>query len=114
MKNDKRNSWASFDRTFVKGGRFVVDGYELSQRVRRWAKKYPAVRIVMVDDERFSTSDIVLMPEYVKGKLWGVFATFIPQNIGEPVQFFMYPNNVGGMIDALFGIVAERPKKEKP
>lgn len=114
MKNSKRNSWASFSRVFQKNDKLVGEGHELSLKVRRWAERHPSVRIVTVDDAVFSTSDIVLMPEYVKGELWGIFCVFIPQTTGKPQQFFVYPRNAWDMIDALFGMVAGKPKKEKP
>lgn len=79
-------------------------GWELTERVTRWSKKYPKdVIICGVDDSYHASSDMVLIlhRESLR-KNWGTTVVVIPQCDGQPpMEFFMYPAHRKGIQEAL-------------
>lgn len=79
------------------------EGYELMERIGRWAKKYPKdVFVCGIDDTVFTSSDIVFILHRIKRKLWGTSVVVITQcdNL-PPKEFFMYPGHRAGIQMAL-------------
>jgi hypothetical protein len=80
---------------------WVDTGYELMQKVQRWAKNYPDdVHIVGCDDDYHCGADLVLIehkpkkPKKGKYEWFGVTVVYIPQCSGEkPIRFFLYPGH---------------------
>ena len=63
-------------------------GYECMRRVEKYAEKHPEIKIVGVDDELYSGSDLVLIPH----PKHGITMIFIPQCAYINNQWFLYPN----------------------
>jgi len=92
---------------------FKYKGYDLMERVERFAKKHPTVKIAHVDDSYFSSSYIAFFPHECKDEYWGTTALLIPQCSGEPATaFFLYPGHVDGLIKVLQEI--QKNQKAKP
>lgn len=97
----RRNAWASFNKKFrgvpspanPHGWKWA--GYEFMEKVENWAKRWTKdVVICPVDDAHYSSSFLVLILGWnVPGRLHGVNAVLIPQNTGEPCDFFLYPEH---------------------
>ena len=62
-------------------------GYECMQRVEKYAEKHKDIRVTGVDDDVYSSSDLVLIPHPEHG----ITVIFIPQNTTINNQFFLYP-----------------------
>lgn len=62
-------------------------GYDCMQRVERYAKKHNEIKVIGVDDEVYSSSDLVLIPHPEHG----ITVIFIPQCTTVTNQFFLYP-----------------------
>jgi hypothetical protein len=86
-----------FQRKFYKshdtsGRSFKWKGYDLMERVRKWAKKYPSVIITRCDDNHFCGSDLVFIPHENVYSYMGASLIIIPQCTGEEaMQVFLYP-----------------------
>lgn len=95
--------WHDFRKRFMNDLTFKYKGYELMQKVTRWAKKYPAdVQIVGVDDNHFCGSDLVLIDSKTRDTYMGTSVVYIPQCSGEdPIQFFLYPSHREALLAAL-------------
>ena len=109
--------WWKFAKRFGCSGdsanRFKYKGYDLMERVERFAKKNPTVRIAWVDDSYFSGSMIVFVPHECKEEYWGTTAVLIPQCSGEPpTEFFLYPGHVRELIQVLKGL--DKQARAKP
>lgn len=100
-----------FFRRFTDGkGGWKLIGYELSNAVEKWAKKYPDdVRIASVDDDHFSSSDLVFIEHKARHSYMGTSVVYIPQHSdgkdGIPSSFFMYPGHLDGIMQTLKSIV---------
>jgi hypothetical protein len=81
-------------------------GYELMQRVAKWAVKYPDdVRITSCDDNHFSSSDLVLIEHKTRDRYMGTTVVYVPQCSGEqPIDFFLYPSHRHALIKTLQAI----------
>jgi len=86
-------------------------GYELMERIYKWAKKYPEdVIICGIDDTHFASSDIVFVLHRIKRRLWGTSCYVITQCDGiPPKEFFMYPGHREGIQEALAKMARYRP-----
>lgn len=62
-------------------------GYGCMQRVEKYAEKHKDIRVTGVDDDVYSSSDLVLIPHPEHG----ITVIFIPQNTIINNQFFLYP-----------------------
>jgi len=83
-------------------------GYDLMQKVAKFAEKYPKdIEIVRCDDSYHAGSDLVMIHHFYKrgknrGKNWGTSVIFIPQCSGEdPIEFFLYPNHQKNLLKVL-------------
>jgi predicted RNA-binding Zn-ribbon protein involved in translation (DUF1610 family) len=97
-------TWHAFSRRFGKkeGRGWKLKGYAFMEAVEKWAKKYPEVQIVAVDDNHHSSSALVLVPHFDKREkdYWGTTLVYIPQCSGEDaIDFFMYPSHLEGFMD---------------
>lgn len=98
--------WHAFCRRFGGGPdqKWKLKGYAFMQAVERWAKKYPEVQVVSVDDNHHAGSYLVLVPHYdeIQKEYWGTTLVYIPQCSGEDaIDFFMYPGHLDGFWDAM-------------
>lgn len=76
-------------------------GWDLIQRVERWAENKKDVYTSSCDDEVFSSSMIVYIDHRSKKAYMGTTVIFIPQNSGSISQLFLYPGHLNEMIDVL-------------
>lgn len=105
--------WHKFSNKLSDHVTFKYKGYDLMERVERFAKKHPTVKIAHVDDSYFSSSYIAFFPHERKDEYWGTTALLIPQCSGEPATaFFLYPGHVDGLIEVLQEI--QKNQKAKP
>lgn len=85
-------------------------GYDLMEAADAFAEQHPdRVFLSRIDDTVFSSSTLMLLtnegldqngdPEF-----FGVSAYVIPQNSGEPQEFFMYPQHIEELIANLQSI----------
>jgi len=110
-----KTAWDSFNEKFrtaptpseYHGWKYT--GYELMTAVEKWAKRWPKdVAICCIDDAHFSSSSIVFIlcwDKQTKKKLFGTSVVVIPQNSGQPCDFFMYPQHRQEMLLALRAMV---------
>jgi len=78
-------------------------GYELMERVDKWAKKHPKDVITCgIDDTHHACSDLVFILHRVKRRLWGTSCVVLTQCDGiPPKEYFMYPGHRAGIQEAL-------------
>jgi hypothetical protein len=83
----------AFMKRFMDGTlTFKGQGYELSQRIERWAKHHPEVKQVRCDDSYHAGSDLFLIPHATDREYHGTTVVYVPQCTGEkPIEFFLYP-----------------------
>jgi hypothetical protein len=114
----KRKEWLKVGRKTIKHYDKWVwrwTGHELMKRVRKWAEKYPTVRICGCDDDHFCNSDLVIIPHERKRYYMGATVVFIPQCTGEqPIKFFLYPDHANRLIPALLELQRKAISKKKP
>ena len=72
-------------------------GWDLMEKIERYVKRNPQIKIVYVDDEMFSSSMLVLIPH----PEMGVSVKFIPQNSNVKGQFFLYHNHLKNLMSEL-------------
>jgi hypothetical protein len=75
-------------------------GYDCMCRVEKYAEKHKEIKIISVDDDVYSSSNLVLIPH----PQHGITAIFIPQNTNINNQFFLYPScieNIQEELDAM-------------
>ncbi len=84
--------WFDFCKRFKNEDKYLFIGYELMQKVEKWAKKYPKdVFISPCDDAVFASSLLVLIEHRTKNEYMGTTVVVIPQCTGEtPLEFFLY------------------------
>ena len=91
----------AFNRWFRQDRQFQYRGYILIQRLEKFARYYPEVKLVSCDDDIHSSSCMALIPHYEKnGVNWGTTVVCAPQ-FGEPTVMFLYPENNMQMIKSL-------------
>jgi hypothetical protein len=119
-KNDDiHRVWHNFQKHFIdrpegEPKSFKWKGYELSQKIERWAQKYPEdVHICAIDDSHFMSSDLVLIEHKSKKSWMGVSAVLVCQNNDPVVQFFLYPGHVENVMKALAKVTVKAKKLEK-
>lgn len=97
------------------GKKYKYAGYASMTKIEKWAKKYPNdVRIVGCDDSHFSGSDIIMIEHKTKDRYMGTTVIYVPQNSGDPAEFFLYPNHRTNLMQALHDIgKAARPVVKK-
>lgn len=107
--------WHKFLNKFQdKAGRWKLIGYPLMMRVEEWIKKYPHdIQLVQCDDSVHASSSLILFEHKCKNDYMGTTVVYIPQCTGEqPIEFFLYPDNVTSLIKAL-QVVENNYKKNK-
>ena len=97
-------TWHAFCHKFgnKEGRGWKYKGYEFMCAVEKWAKKYPEVQIVGVDDNHHASSSLVLVPHFDKRRhdYWGTTVVYIPQCSGEDaIDFFLYPGHLEGLVE---------------
>lgn len=102
-------TWHAFCRRFGrKDDRgWKLKGYDFMCAAEKWAKKYPEVQVVGVDDDHHASSSLILVPHYDKRRkdYWGTTVVYIAQCSGEePITFFLYPSHLEGLMDAFANI----------
>jgi hypothetical protein len=74
-------------------GRFKWSGWELMQKICKFAERHPECILLPCDDNYHASSDTLLIPHEDEYEYWGTTAIIVPQN-GEPVEIFMYPDEL--------------------
>lgn len=89
---------------FVKTGKIIRDfdstkmkGYQAMQRVERYVKSHPEIKIINIDDSVFASSFLVLIPH----PKMGITVIFIPQCTDNQSEFFLYPNHQEYLINGI-------------
>jgi hypothetical protein len=98
----------SVDKRFKKDAHeWKEKGWDLIEKLEKFAAKHPQIRMVRVDDSSFTNSELVLVPHtYDTPKLgcsyMGTTVIFVAQCAGDPpVEFFLYPNHLRNLIQTL-------------
>ena len=116
-ENNIHRVYHEFVRRFMTkdGDGWKYEGYDLMQRVERWAEKHPSeVKITNCDDDHHSSSALVLIEHRCTNDYMGTTVVFIPQCTGEsPIRFFLYPNSRDCLVDCLREIARESKPVEK-
>jgi hypothetical protein len=86
-------------------------GWELQEKIDKWAQKYPEdVAITGIDDTSFTSSDVVMVLHRVGKRVWGTTVYVVTQCDGQtPIEFFMYPNHRAQLQEALEAMSKFRP-----
>ena len=85
-------------------------GYDVMCEVRKYIKKNPQIKMVAVDDEHHSGSQLLLIPHERKDYFMGTTMMFIPQCTSTQNTFFLYPNAVDELIEELKEIQKKQNK----
>lgn len=92
-----------YDKNLKKGKRLYkffdaskMVGYEAAQRIQRYVKTHPEIKICRADDDFFMGSILVLVPH----PKMGITVFFIPQCKAQNT-FFLYPNDSKELINTL-------------
>lgn len=98
-----------FERRFLKRDRGEVVGWKWTgwafiERVERWAKGRPQVRLTWCDDTSFMSSLLVLIEHAAYRRYMGTSLMVIPQNGESPTMVFLYPSHTERLIDTLLDI----------
>lgn len=100
------DEFIDFDQPIEK--RWKYRGYDMMERVAKFAKKHPEVKITGCDDSYHAGSDIVLVPHIdslakdKRDRYWGTTVIVIPQCDGQyPCEFFLYPGHKKDLLKAL-------------
>jgi hypothetical protein len=89
-------------------------GWDLIEKLEKFAAKRPQIRMVRVDDSSFTNSELVFVPHtYDTPKLgcayMGTTVIFIAQCAGDPpVEFFLYPSHLRNLIKTLQEVEKEQ------
>jgi hypothetical protein len=95
--------WHAFVK-HMKLGTVQQSDYALMEKARRWSEKHPKdVVVTGCDDGHHSSSELVIVAHRNGRKSWmGLTVVGLMQNDGqEPFEFFLYPNHVKRLIEAL-------------
>jgi hypothetical protein len=94
---------------------FKYKGYDLMQRVERWAKRWSHdVQLVHCDDDYHAGSLLVLIQHQQPHDYMGCTVVFIPQCTGEaPIRFFLYNDDRDSLIKAL-DVVRKQARVKRP
>ena len=94
-------------------------GYDLMQRIRRYAERHPEIVITGCDDDYHMNSDLVLIPHRFPkdsvarareaGEYWGTTVLYLCQGATQPTQFFLYPEHEKSLLAALKSVKQHRP-----
>jgi len=97
------------------------------EAAEKFAKTHKDVKLVWCDDDVHASSFLVLVPHVdPKAKLklskstcsepyWGTSVKYFPQCTGEkPITFFLYPNHLKGLIEALTELQKRQDKLNAP
>jgi hypothetical protein len=113
ISHDFQKKFKKHDESTGRCG-FKWKGWQLMEKVRKWAKKYPSVMIVRCDDDYFAGSDLVLIPHENDYSYMGTSVNYIPQCTGEEaITFFLYPHHRHGLAGALAVLKKLETKKRK-
>lgn len=102
-----------FQRTFMTDNReWKCIGFELMEKVDKWAKKFPTeVHLSHIDDDFHANSLAVFISHRTPKRYMGVSVVIIPQCTGEkPMTFFLYPSDLKSFRD----ITAKLYKQVRP
>jgi hypothetical protein len=93
---------------------FKWSGWELMERLRKFAKKHPQVQILGCDDNYHASSTVCVIPHACKEESWGLTVVIAPQMGGFPAtEFFLYPSHAQPLAEALSAFAGEAKAKEK-
>jgi hypothetical protein len=89
--------------------RWRLESHDLMEAIRRWARRYPAVKLAHVDDAVHTGALWVFIPaDDPEFGLWGVDVICISQMVRqEPAVFFLYPDALDELIAALRALHAD-------
>ena len=76
-------------------------GIDAIEKVKRYVKKHPEIKLVNVDDYCASGSYLVLIPHECNEAYWGTTIFFVPQSLSGRNEFFMYPDELDALIEEL-------------
>jgi len=79
---------------------FKTSGITAMDAMERFADKHPAVLMCGCDDRMSMSSRIALIPHRTETEYWGTTVVVLPQ-CGEPVEFFLYPESLSRLLEAL-------------
>jgi len=105
----------SVDKRFKKDQHeWKEKGWDLIEKLEKFAVKHPQIRMARVDDASFTNSELVFIPHtYDSPKLgcayMGTTVVFVAQCAGDPpVEFFLYPSHLRNLIEMLQSIEKEQ------
>jgi hypothetical protein len=109
--------WRDFAKRFKSkdGDSYRLVGWDLMCAVEKWRTKWPNdVRQVRIDDSHFCSSDLILVEHKAPNEYMGTTVVVVPQCSGEsPLEFFMYPFHLNGLLNALQAIKKAAKPVEK-
>jgi hypothetical protein len=79
-------------------------GYDFMLKVERFAERYSkeGIRIAHCDDSHFTNSDLVVVQHKTPKEWMGLSVVMLSQCSGQPpAEFFLYPEDVDGLLDVL-------------
>lgn len=78
-----------------------LTGYDVMTDIRNYIMKHKEIKMVAVDDDVFSGSQLLLIPHETKNKFMGTTVMFVPQCTTTQNVFFLYPDAVDNLIKEL-------------
>ena len=93
---------------------FKWSGYELMERLERFAKRNPGVVALGCDDHYHASSTVCIIPHRSRTKYWGSTVVIAPQlGIFPATEFFLYPGHAAELARALGSTLKEGRAKLK-
>lgn len=74
-----------------------LHGHEVMEKIEKYVKKNPAIKIAHCDDDLFASSILVIVPHFKMGHT----VYYIPQLTTRKDHFFLYPNHRKSLLEAL-------------
>jgi len=108
MKQEDKHSkelyalWHAFLRRFQQRQQWKYKGWEMMERVWDFAEKHRDVVVLRCDDDKHTSSMLVLIPHRRRSEWFGLTVVFVPQCTGEdPTCFFLYPCHLSTLVKCL-------------
>lgn len=84
--------------TANEGGKWRWEGYTMMRMIENYIKRNKEIKLAWCDDSTHCGSCLVLIPHKSRSEYWGTTVVYIPQYGDKPVQLFLYPGHLDGLM----------------
>ena len=106
----KNNNIAQTKRKYRQWDARKIIGWDAICHANKFTKEHSDIITVRCDDSYHAGSDIFLIPHEGKKEYWGTTVMFIPQCCDEQGVFFLYPEHLDDLVDALLKLQKKQRK----